>query len=114
MKNYLSLAALLGVVAFVSVSYLAQAEPEMKAVDTAIEAAAPVADAAAEAVAAPVVDPVQAECEAAVAAMTKEDGTAHTAEEVTAAVEKCVADKAAAAAVPATDAMPAVEEKAAE
>lgn len=39
MKKYLGLAALLGVVAFVSVSYLAQAEPETSTVTTAVEKA---------------------------------------------------------------------------
>lgn len=39
MKKYLSLAALLGLIAFVSVSYLAQAQNETSATKTAIEEA---------------------------------------------------------------------------
>jgi hypothetical protein len=102
MKKYLTLAAVLGTIAFVSVSYLAHAEPEAGAVTTAVEkaadapAAAPVMDAAAK---------DKADCDAA-AAMKKADGTEPTMEEKDAASKKCMEDKAAAAAAPAaTDAM---------
>lgn len=119
MKNYLTVAAILGAIAFVSVSFLAQAEPETSTVTTAVEQA--IEEPASEAMVAPVADsavmpvaedPAKTECEASVAS-TKEDGTAMSAEERAAAVEKCVADKASAVMpAPAPDAAPA--EKAAE
>lgn len=107
MKNYLTIAAVLGAVAFVSVSFLAQAtEP---AAAPAMEAAAP-AVAADAAVAAPAVDAATTECETSVAASF--EGKTPSDEEKAAAVKACVDAKAAATTTPAE--APAAEEKAAE
>ena len=105
MKNYLTIAAVLGAVAFVSVSFLAQATEPAAAV--AMEAAAPAAAVAADAAVAPVADAATTECETSVAASF--EGKTPSDEEKAAAVKACVDAKAAAPA-----AAPAAEEKAAE
>jgi hypothetical protein len=92
MKKYLTLAALAGAVALVSVSYFAQAEEaKTGTTPTAVEKAAPAADATKE-------------CETAAAAK-KADGTDPTAEEKAAALKKC--HEAAAAPAPAEAMKPA-------
>ncbi len=98
MKKYLTLAAVLGAIAFVSVSYLAQAtEPATSAVttsvETAVDAAAPAVDADAT-VTTTVETAVDADCTAKVAA--EFEGKTPTDDEKAAAVAKCEADHAAA------------------
>lgn len=86
MKKYLTLAAFLGAIAFLSVSYLAQAEPE----------AAPAAAAAASAPAAApaVVDFAKdkAECDTLAAAATTEGATPTEAQKAE-SVHKCLVGK---------------------
>ncbi len=90
MKKYLTLAALLGAIAFASVSFLAQAEENVApAAEQAMEAAAPAVDAAV----APAVS-VEEDCKAS-ASVAKADGTMPSAEEVDAAVKACVEAHAA-------------------
>lgn len=81
MKKYLSLAAVLGAIAIVGVSFLAQAEPEAAAVTTTITT-----EHAADAVVAPVVD-TRKDCEAKAAADVSLTTDAAKME----AVEKCLA-----------------------
>lgn len=110
MKKYLSLAIVLGAIAFASVSFLAQAEPEATAVEHAMDAAAPAADQAAK---------DAADCTAMAATPTTE-GAQPTDAEKDAAFKKCITDKghggeAHTQEAPATEAAPAAEgEKAAE
>ncbi len=83
MKKYLTLAAVLGAIAFVSVSFLAQADDHGTHSDTTMtEAAAPAA-----------VDAVASECEASVAAA--HEGKTVTDAEKDAALKACVDAKAA-------------------
>lgn len=111
MKKYLALAALLGVIAFVSVSYLAQADEH--AVDQKTEAAAPATapvatfaqdhDACDMMAAAPSTEGVAPSAEVKDAAYTKcMMGKGHTEEEMKkAAEEKAAAEAAKAAETPA-------------
>lgn len=94
MKKYLTVAAILGAIAFVSVSFLAQATEHEATTTTTIETTAPVvehADHAEHAVDA--VDAVTTECEATVAASF--EGQTPSDEEKTAALKACVDAKAA-------------------
>lgn len=84
MKKYLALAAVVGVIAFASVSYLAHAEPQAAATTTT----------AAPAVASPagameMADKLKADCTVAAAAK-KADGTEPTAEEKEVSMKKCM------------------------
>lgn len=94
MKKYLTVAAILGAIAFVSVSFLAQATEHEATTTTTIETTAPVvehtdhADHADHAV-----DAVATECEATVAASF--EGKTPSDEEKTAALKACVDAKAA-------------------
>jgi hypothetical protein len=102
MKNYLALAIVLGAIAFVSVSYLAQAQPKTGAVTTAVETAteapaAPAADVvdAATGTEAPVADMYakdKEECTTMSSAATTE-GAEMSAEATEAAFKKCMMDK---------------------
>lgn len=90
MKKYLTVAAILGAIAFVSVSYLAQATEATSEVTTAVEATttdAPAmqADVAVDAA-------VASDCEASVAASF--EGKTATDEEKAAAVKACEDSKA--------------------
>lgn len=105
MKKYLTIGAILGAIAFVSVSFLAQAEPETSAVTTAVEQAAQAPAADTMVAPAPADDPAKAECEAQVPAKNA-DGADLTEEEKVAAVAKCMADKALGNVAPAPEAMP--------
>ena len=95
MKNYLTLAAILGAIAFVSVSFLAQAEPEAQdAMQRAASPAVPVAnDIAAEAIAEPVVDPEVSDSDEclSLAAAPNAEGHEPTAAEKDAAFAACMA-----------------------
>jgi hypothetical protein len=90
MKKYLTLAAVLGAIAFLSVSYLAQAESETKAPAAATEAATAPADAAA-AVAVDL-NKISADCKEAASA-AKADGSKPSEEEVTKAFDACLKEK---------------------
>lgn len=91
MKKYLTFAAILGAIAFLSVSYLAQAESE--AVKEAVTATT-----TAETPAAPAVEgqidlaKITEECKTEAAA-DKADGTKKTEEETTAAFNDCLKTK---------------------
>lgn len=100
MKKYLTVAAILGALAFVSVTYFAQATEPVATTTTTIETTAPVvehtdhADHAEHAVDAVTgVDAVASECEASVAASF--EGKTPSDEEKTAALQACVDAKAA-------------------
>ncbi len=91
MKKYLTVAAILGAIAFVSVSFLAQATEHEATTTTTIETTAPVVEHADHAEHA--VDAVATECEATVAASF--EGQTPSDEEKTAALKACVDAKAA-------------------
>ena len=89
MKKYLTLAAVLGAIAFLSVSYLAQAESETKApAAAATEAVTAPADAAA----AVDLNKISADCKEAASA-AKADGSKPSEEEVTKAFDACLKEK---------------------
>lgn len=93
MKKYLTIAAVLGAIAFVSVSFLAQATEPAAAVSTTVEtnAAAPAAEATTTTT---VAADATKECEASVAASF--EGKTPSDEEKAAAVKACVDAKATA------------------
>lgn len=98
MKKYLTFAAVLGAIAFLSVSYLAQADQHTTDAAAAPAAAttAVAADAAAAPAAAPEMTPYAkdlADCEALSAAAPAEGAAAPTAEEKAAADKKCMIGK---------------------
>ena len=91
MKKYLSLAAVLGAVAFLSVSYLAQAQtPAAGATTTTTTTAAPAPAAAPDAVVTYAKD--RAECDVLASAATTE-GAMPTDADKAASVKKCLAGK---------------------
>ena len=98
MKKYLTLAAVVGAIAFLSVSYLAQAEPEAGAVPAPAVAAPAPADAAPAVAVPPPADAMsvymkdRAECDTLASAATTE-GAAPTDEEKAAALKKCLIGK---------------------
>ncbi len=91
MKKYLTVAAVLGAIAFVSVSYLAQATEPVTTTTTTIEAVETTVEHADHADHA--VDAVAHECEATVA--TQFEGKMPTDAEKTEALKACVDAKAA-------------------
>jgi hypothetical protein len=121
MKKYLTLAAFLGAIAFLSVSYLAQAEPEAGAAMTTTTTTSTTTTATAPAAELTGYAKDLAECNTLAAAPSTE-GATPSAEEQAAAAHKCLigkghteemikaeAEKAKAAETPA--APPAAEEK---
>jgi hypothetical protein len=110
MKKQVTAVIALAALAFVGVSYLAQAE-ETAAPAAATEAAAPAADTTMTTAPAATEEQAkteqQTDCEA-VASAPKEDGTEPTAEEMDARMKDCMAQHAAAAPA-ATDAAPAAD-----
>lgn len=100
MKKYFTIAALLGVIAFASVSFLAQADEKFDAAGTPAAAAATAATAtAADSAAAPAETKTEAETVASEAATQDDEECAAAAEnsknpeEIEAAYKKCMADK---------------------
>lgn len=94
MKKYLTVAAILGALAFVSVTYFAQATEPVATTTTTIETTAPVAEHADHAEhATTAVDAVASECEATVAASF--EGKTPSDDEKNAALKACVDGKAA-------------------
>jgi hypothetical protein len=96
MKNYLTLAAFLGAIAFLSVSYLAQAQSEaITPPDASVSAPAPdAAPAPADGMTGEVTGFAKdlAECESLASAATTE-GATPSAEEKAATTKKCLMDK---------------------
>lgn len=97
MKKYLTVAAILGALAFVSVTYFAQATEPVASTTTTIETTAPVVEHADHAEhaehAATGVDAVAGECEATVEASF--EGKTPSDDEKNAALKACVDAKAA-------------------
>lgn len=97
MKKYLALAAVLGAIAVISASFIAQAAPETTAVTTTIEKTSETTTLIAPAPAADVLAQDTADC-TALAAAPKNDGTAPSESEKADIVSKCLAEKGHAAA----------------
>jgi hypothetical protein len=89
MKKYLTLAAVLGAIAFLSVSYLAQAESETKAPAAATEAVTTTAPADAATID---LNKISADCKESASA-AKADGSKPSEEEVTKAFDACLKQK---------------------